>query len=166
PLCGKGSRARSRALSARGAAEAREPTPDSPLPRRDVALAVAHGRPPDAALGAAEYTRRPALLGAGCRAGIRASDSSAAQGGLAVHSPLRRVVARFRRPVLGRAADGPRLHGRLRAAVPPPSWLGRPLVAARADVGGGAGLPKRPGFLRVAEHGADMRIDLAPFGGK
>jgi len=52
------------------------------------------------------------------------------------------------------------------ASLPAPSRVCGPLVAARADVGRGARVPERARFLRMAEHGSLLWIDLTSFGGK
>src|SRR5947208_3576133 len=147
-------------------AEPREPCLDPPLSRQDMALASGDRNRTHNASPRAQHEGQPPLLGPHCRSGIPQGDPSAAQARLALHPPLRRLVARLGGSVLGRAADGPRLHGRLWAALPPSPRARRPPVAGGADVGGGARLPQWARLPRLAEHGTDVRIDLSRFGGK
>src|SRR5262249_2755857 len=89
-----------------------------------------------------------------------AGEQPAAQGGVALHPQLRGLVDRPEFAVLRRTADGRRVPGHLRRRPPPREGNGRPLDAARADVGRGARLSDAR-LLAVAEHCTLVRLDLA-----
>src|SRR5207237_10009148 len=105
-------------------------------------------------------------VGAEPLAGARASRQApgaqpAVQERVALHPPLRGLVARRRRPVLRRPPDGRLVPAPLRTAALPPEGHGRPLDAARADLGGGEGPPERPRLQPVAIDGAALRRALS-----
>src|SRR6266567_971490 len=113
-------------------------------------------------------TREPARRRGGEDRGVEASggeDAQAcpeptAQAPMALHPPLRRRVERSESAVLRRPADGSQLPAQVRRRTALTQRDGESLDAPRADVGGRAGAPCRPGVLSLAEHGALLRFDL------
>src|SRR5512133_1331536 len=144
-----------------------ESEPCTPPAQHGLALAGRDGGfPGDELRGRAAEPACPAVLGPSGAPRPAPRRASAAHGRLALHPPVRGELAGLRRPVLGRAADGPRLHGDLRTAYAAAPRLGRPLDAARADVGCRARAPQRSRLLAVAEHGPLLRPDLISLGWK
>src|SRR5207302_8920097 len=80
--------------------------------------------------------------------------------GMAVHPPVRGLVARSESALLRRSPDGPLVPAHVRPRALRAQGDGRPLDAARADVDGRKSTPQRPRVLSVAEHGALLRPDL------
>src|SRR5207248_5294342 len=141
---------------------------DRALPRRHVALATGRERAAHARLVHLPTRSEPPLPALGPQPLARAGGADAAAGAppaeprrLALHPSLRSLVARRRRPVLRRPADGRLVPAPLCAEAVPAQGHGRPLDAARADLGGGAGPQKRGRLQPVAEHGAALRRALA-----
>ena len=134
--------------------------PYPPLSRRHPALADRDERPapgehlPHARLSlalAAPSTR--AAVAASRSPGLVAREASARAGGLALHSPLRGQLGRFRQSVLGRTPDGPLVPANLRRLAPAAQRDGGSLEPARADLGCRPRCPHTR-LLAVAEHGA------------
>src|SRR4051812_42725732 len=138
-------------------AAARQPGARAAPAPNGVALADRDRRAPCPFRGTAALAARPALLAAAGALRQPARGASAAQERVALHPSLRGQLERLRRPVLGRAADGPRLHAHLRAELPAAQGLGEPLDAARADVGRRARPPQRPRLHALAEHRSLLR---------
>src|SRR5207248_8705591 len=134
--------------------------------RRDLALAAGHAQAahPVRRLGAPRLEHR--LPGVGARP-LAASlarrqapgTSPPAQVPVALYPPLRRLVDRPRRPALRRPPDGRRVPADVRPDPLPREGNRGPLVAARADVGGRAGLSDTR-LLAVAEHSEILRLAL------
>src|SRR5919205_1237610 len=137
---------------------------DRALSRRHVALATGHEPPPHARLDELPHRPRPPLPAldprplAGAR-GARAGEGapSAVSQRLALHPPLRSVVARRWCALLRRPPDGRLVPAALRAAAVPAQGHRRPLDAARADLGGGPRAPQLARLQPVAAHGTALR---------
>ena len=107
---------------------------------------------------AARAARAPLLAPAGPLHAQPARGASAAQARLALHPPLRGQLERPERPVLGRPADGPRLHAHLRAAASSCARA-RPTAGRRSSRCGSPSAPTAAARLRpVAEHRAVLRL--------
>src|ERR1700719_704783 len=106
--------------------------------------------------------QRPFALDATLRAGPADRTTSAAAEGLALHPPLRGFLDGPERPLLRRPADGHELHAGIRSLAPSAQGHGRPLDAARADLGRRARVPLGTRLLPVAEHRSVVWPALAP----
>src|SRR5439155_8976497 len=130
----------------------------SPLQDAGQTLAQAHGEAGAVRALAHDFfsvsPRAPAMAHASLATeGARRPETrppSSSSAGVAVHPCLRGLLARSVRAVLRRAADGSRLPAALRSFVPASQGNGKPLDAARADVGRRACAPCRPGLLPLA----------------
>ena len=129
---------------------------------QDLALAGADGRGPDEARGPALHEGRTALLGSRRGARVHEGDSSAPQAAswLCIHR-YEGSWQRLGRSVLGRAADGPRLHVRLRAALPAAPGLRRTTGLRSSRCGSPSALTASGrGFYPWPNYGAVLWIDL------
>src|SRR5438105_1785332 len=147
-------------------------TSDRPVPRDHVALAAGDEPPARPRLVGVPDRSKPPLQTLGSRSLAHAGCGyaspcapSALPRRVALHPPLRGVVARSEPALLRRPADGRLVPAALRAPALRAEGHGRSLDAARADLGGGEGPPERPRLQPLAEHGPSLRRALNRVGG-
>lgn len=102
-----------------------------------------------------------------------AEDASGNQPGrrMELHSQSRRILDGFRRPLLGRAADGSRLHEYVRVGLHQALGLGQPLAGLGAEEGSRTRVLRlqrlrRPRLLAMASHRTHVRVALNNTQGK